>query len=136
MFGGSTVRAVPLPKRLARINLAVTNPVLRHAAKRLPGFAIVHHVGRRSGTPRSNPVNLFEHGDAYVIALTYGRDSQWVKNVLAAGRFEVETRGRRIALTGPEIVRDETLVPKPVRAILHTIRVRDYLIARPESASK
>jgi deazaflavin-dependent oxidoreductase (nitroreductase family) len=127
---------VPLPKRLARINRTVTNPVLRHAAKRLPGFAIVHHVGRRSGTPRSNPVNVFKSGDTYVIALTYGRDSEWVKNVLAAGGFELEMRGRRVRLTEPEIVQDETLVPQPVRAVLHAIRVTDYLIARPDSGSK
>jgi deazaflavin-dependent oxidoreductase (nitroreductase family) len=127
---------VPLPKRLARINRKVTNPVLRHAAKRLPGFAIVHHVGRRSGTPRSNPVNLFKAKDGYVIALTYGRDSQWVKNVLAAGEFEVESRGRTMRLREPEIVQDDTLVPAPVRAILHTIHVTDYLIARPDPASK
>ena len=38
---------MPLPKALARFNLKVTNPVLGHVAGRLPGFAIVTHVGRR-----------------------------------------------------------------------------------------
>src|SRR4051812_49595068 len=75
---------MPLPKRLARFNLHVTNRVLGPFARRLPGFAVVAHVGRRSGRVRHTPVNLFRDGDRYVIALTYGADSQWVRNVLAA----------------------------------------------------
>jgi hypothetical protein len=56
--------------------------------------------------------------------------------VLAADTFEVETRSRRITLTDPQIVQDDTLVPRPVRAFLRAIDVTDYLIASPESASK
>jgi deazaflavin-dependent oxidoreductase (nitroreductase family) len=121
---------MPLPKGLARFNLAVTNPVLRHVAVRLPGFALVRHVGRRSGKVRTTPVNLFRHGDRYVIALTYGRDSQWVRNVLAAGELDVVTRGRTIRLTRPELVHDPTasLVPAPVRPILRAIGVDDFVV--------
>jgi deazaflavin-dependent oxidoreductase (nitroreductase family) len=123
---------MPLPKRLARFNRVVTNPVLRHAAKRLPGFAVVHHVGRRSGRPFSNPVNLFRHGDGYVIALTYGRDSQWVRNVVAAGSVDVETRGKRIHLVDPEIVHDPNgaLVPAPVRPMIRALQVSDFMLLR------
>jgi deazaflavin-dependent oxidoreductase (nitroreductase family) len=132
---------MPLPKGLARFNLKVTNPVLRHLAVRAPGFALVKHVGRRSGTVRTTPVNLFRHGDEYVIALTYGRDSQWVRNVLAAGGFDVVTRGRTLHLTDPEVVHDPTraLVPAAVRPILQAAGVEDFLVAysaRPVSASK
>ena len=94
----------------------------------------MHHVGRKSGIERSTPVNLFRDGDRYVIALTYGRDSQWVRNVLAAGEFDVITRGRRVRLTGPEIVKDAK-VPAPVKAILKALDVDDYVVARP-AASK
>ncbi len=61
---------MPLPKGLARFNRVVTNRVVGPFAARLPGFAIVTHVGRRSGRQHSNPVNLFRTGDRYVIALT------------------------------------------------------------------
>jgi deazaflavin-dependent oxidoreductase (nitroreductase family) len=129
---------VPLPKRLAKFNLRVTNRVLGPAARRLPGFAIVHHVGRRSGIERTTPVNIF---DEYVIALTYGADSQWVKNVLAAGEFDVVSRGRTIRLDRPEIVHDPThsLVPVPVRVALTALGVDDFVVAysaRPEDGSK
>jgi deazaflavin-dependent oxidoreductase (nitroreductase family) len=124
---------MPLPKGLARFNLRVTNRVLGPFAARLPGFGIVEHVGRRSGTVRHTPVNLFWRGDRYVIALTYGRDSQWVRNVLTAGELTVQTRGRRLRLTEPEIVHDErrALVPPPVRLVLGLVDVTDFLVALP-----
>jgi deazaflavin-dependent oxidoreductase (nitroreductase family) len=123
---------MPLPKGLARFNRVVTNRVVGPFAARLPGFAIVTHVGRRSGRKHSNPVNLFRRGDRYVIALTYGADSQWVRNVLAAGEVDVETRGRRIHLVEPEVVHDPTraLVPAPVRPILRAANVSDFMVLR------
>lgn len=67
-----------------------------------------------------------------MIALTYGADSQWVRNVLAAGGCEIETRGRRIRLVEPEIIHDprRRFVSAPVRAILGALRVSDFMRLR------
>ena len=121
---------MPLPKTLARFNRVATNRIVRRVAGRLPGFAIVRHAGRRSGRLYRTPVNLFRAGDRYVIALTYGRGAQWVANVLAAGGCEVETRGRRVRLTAPEIVHDPSraLVPRPVARILGALAVDDFMV--------
>ena len=121
---------MPLPKRLARFNRHVTNRVLGPAARQLPGFAVVSHVGRRSGRVYRTPVNLFRDGDRYVIALTYGSDSQWVRNVLAAGAVDIETRGRRVHLVAPEVVRDarRSLVPGPIRPVLGVVRVSEFIL--------
>jgi deazaflavin-dependent oxidoreductase (nitroreductase family) len=123
---------MPLPKGLARFNRMVTNRLVGPFAARLPGFAIVTHVGRRSGREHCNPVNLFRSGERYVIALTYGADSQWVRNVLAAGEASVQTRGRRLRLIDPEVVHDEhqSLVPPPVRPILRAANVSDFMLLR------
>ena len=123
---------MPLPKRLARFNRHVTNRIVGPVARRLPGFAVVSHVGRRSGRIYRTPVNLFRDGDHYVIALTYGSDSQWVRNVLAAGAVDIETRGRRVRLVAPEVVRDarRSLVPEPIRPILGLVRVSDFMLLR------
>jgi deazaflavin-dependent oxidoreductase (nitroreductase family) len=123
---------MPLPKRLARFNRVVTNPIVRHVAGRLPGFAIVNHVGRRSGRVYRSPVNLFRHGDRFVISLTYGADSQWVRNVLAAGEADVDTRSRRLHLVDPEIVHDpdQSLVPAAIRPILRAVNVTDFMLLR------
>jgi deazaflavin-dependent oxidoreductase (nitroreductase family) len=124
---------MPLPKRLARFNRKVTNRVLGPLAERLPGFGIVIHRGRRSGREHRTPVNVFRHGDGYVIALTYGADSQWVRNVLAAGGCDLELRGRTVAVTAPELVHDERrrLVPAPVRLPLRAANVSDFLVLSP-----
>jgi deazaflavin-dependent oxidoreductase (nitroreductase family) len=123
---------MPLPRSLARFNLRVTNPVLSRVAGHLPGFAILTHVGRRSRTTFETPVNIFRDRDRHVIALTYGRESQWVRNVVAAGGCEVLTRGRRLRLTDPEIVHDpeRRLVPAPVRVPLSLVGVEDFMVLR------
>jgi deazaflavin-dependent oxidoreductase (nitroreductase family) len=126
---------MPLPSWLGRFNRGVTNRVTRPVAGRLPGFAIVRHRGRRTGRIYRTPVNLFRRGDSVVIALTYGPDRDWVRNVMAAGGCEVETRGRVLQLERPRILTDtrQTLVPGPVRPILRAIGVTDFLILRRQS---
>ena len=82
---------------LAAFHRAVTNRIARRFANRLPGFGVVTNVGRKSGRLYETPVNVFREPDGFLIALTYGRDSGWVKNVLAAGGCQLETR--RVSLS-------------------------------------
>ena len=121
---------MPLPRPLAKFNLVVTNRVLGPLARYAPGFAVVSHVGRRSGRTYRTPVGLFKRGDGYTIALMYGADSQWVRNVLAAGGADIETRGRRLHLVGPEVVRDpdRSLVPRPVRVPIRLLNVDEFML--------
>ena len=124
---------MPIPRVIAAVNLRLTNPILRHAAGWPPWFAIVTHVGRRSGTVRRTPINIFRRRGRYVIALTYGPDAEWVKNVLAAGGCEIETMRRHVRLTAPERLHDpkRRLVPWIVRQALGLIRVDDFLVLDP-----
>jgi deazaflavin-dependent oxidoreductase (nitroreductase family) len=123
---------VPLPDWLGRFNRAVTNRLTGPVADRLPGFGIVAHRGRRSGRPYRTPVNLFRSADTYVIALTYGRDRDWVKNVLAAGSCDVVTRGAVVHLEAPRIVSDpsRSLVPVPIRPFLRALGVTEFMTLR------
>jgi hypothetical protein len=54
-------------------------------APRMPGLGVIVPRARRSGRRYQTPVNVFSAADGYVIALTYGPDTDWVKNVVAAG---------------------------------------------------
>lgn len=122
-----------LPKRLARVNRIVTNRVLGVLTPHLPFFGTIIHNGRRSGRTYRTPVNIFRRPEGYVIALTYGPDTDWVRNVFAAGGCEVVTRGRTIKLTQPRIVQDEkrSAMPPLVRLIIGLVDVTEFLYLQP-----
>jgi deazaflavin-dependent oxidoreductase (nitroreductase family) len=113
---------------VAAFNLAVTNRITSRFAARFPGFGILTHVGRKSGRVYRTPVNVFQAPEGFLIALTYGRESEWVKNVLAAGGCQLETRGVGYRLYAPAIVHDPTRrrFPIPVRVILGLIGANDF----------
>jgi deazaflavin-dependent oxidoreductase (nitroreductase family) len=118
-----------LGRRTANFNRRVTNRLTGPAAHRLPGFGVVVHRGRRSGRLYETPVNVFQTPGGYVVALTYGAEAEWVKNVLAAGGCELITRGRRHRLVAPEVVRDDQqrLAPAAIRPFLRFMRVTEFL---------
>lgn len=121
-----------LPRWLARFNRSVTNRVVsRLPCRRLP-FVNVHHVGRRSGRQYTTPLMAFRTETGFVFALTYGPGADWVRNVLSAEWFEMETAGRRYRLIGGRLVpRREALsyLPNVVGRVLRLLGVRWFLAA-------
>jgi deazaflavin-dependent oxidoreductase (nitroreductase family) len=129
---------MPLSRRMAAFNHRVTNRVLGRFATVAPGFGVIVHRGHRSGRAYRTPVNVFRSPAGYVVALTYGPEAGWVRNVLAAGGCELETRGRRLALDAPRLFHDERrrAVPAPLRAVLRLAGVADFLELRRVSAGR
>jgi deazaflavin-dependent oxidoreductase (nitroreductase family) len=126
---------MPASRRIARFNKRFLNRLTLRVAGYLPGFAIVGHVGRKSGRSFRTPVNAFRTGDGYIIALTYGSESDWVKNVLAASSCELKTRGRRMHLSNPRVETDEakSWAPLLVRFILNRINAPEYMHLKGET---
>ena len=120
---------MPIPRRVRRWNKAGLNRITRHIAPWAPGLGLVIHRGRRSGRRFQTPVNVFATPDGYVFALTYGPDTDWVKNVLAAGGCELRTHGHAVQLTAPRLYHDEARPGiRPVeRQVLRAIGVADFL---------
>ena len=120
---------MPAPRWLARVNLRFTNHLLGPLARHLPGMGVVIHKGRTSGREYRTPVMIFRRGDTVIVALTYGRESQWVQNVLAEGACRLETQGKTLRLVRPRIVHDEqrSSVPAIPRVILGLLNVSDFL---------
>ena len=118
---------------LARFNIAVTNRITSLFAGWLPGFGILTHVGRKSGKVYRTPVNVFRTPNGFIIALTYSSQSEWVKNVLAAGRCELNTRGKKYQLSAPNVVRDPSRrrFPIPVRVVLMIVGADEYMELAP-----
>ncbi|MGB7851286.1 MAG: nitroreductase family deazaflavin-dependent oxidoreductase [Candidatus Sulfotelmatobacter sp.] len=114
---------------LAKINIAFTNRVTGLFAGWLPGFGILTHVGRKSGKVYRTPINVFRALNGFIIALTYSSQSEWVKNVLAAGGCELKTRGKEYRLSTPKVVLDPTRrrFPFPVRAVLRIVGADEYM---------
>jgi len=120
----------PIPRAVARANRHVLNPLMSRVAGRMPLFGLLTHVGRRSGRAYTIPINVFPDGKGgYRIALTYGRDAEWVRNVLAAGGRTLLTRGHVVELVEPQLVHDpaRSWAPVPVRQILGLIHAPDVL---------
>jgi deazaflavin-dependent oxidoreductase (nitroreductase family) len=126
---------VPIPRIVARMNRVVTNRVTGLFAGHAPGFGVIVHQGRRSGRQYRTPVNVFGVSGGYLVALTYGPDSDWVKNVVARNGCVLQVRGRQVRLVDPKIVHDESRrgVPPIVRTILGLLGVTDFLRLTTES---
>lgn len=97
-----------MPQALARFNRHVTNPVQRLWAGWLPPFAIVEHVGRRSGTVYRTPVTMFsaevDGKPGVAILLTYGPDRDWLKNLVAAHGGRVRRNGKTFGVSDPQVL--------------------------------
>lgn len=123
----------PITAFISPFTKRFVNPLTRRIAGHLPWFAVLIARGRKSGKTHRIPMNVFRHGDDYVFALTYSSDVHWVKNVLAAGECRIETRGKTVRLTDPEVIVDRSrrLVPQPVRFFLGLMRSYEFMRMRP-----
>ena len=98
-------------------NKRTLNPaVLTFAGRPLSPYAVVHHVGRRSGRTYSTPVSARPTPEDFVIPLPYGRDVDWCRNVQAAGHCTISWNGNDYPVGEPEVIDAATvwaLVPLP-----------------------
>jgi deazaflavin-dependent oxidoreductase (nitroreductase family) len=67
-------------------------------------FADLEHVGRRSGIVRHTPLRAFRVHDTVVIGLNFGRESDWLKNIEAAGGCRMRLGGEQLELGAPRVV--------------------------------
>jgi deazaflavin-dependent oxidoreductase (nitroreductase family) len=95
---------VHFPYFMRHVNRVFTNRVMGTFAWLVPPLAVVHHVGRASGRVYRSPVVAIGSATGYVIPMTYGRDVDWARNMLAGDGCELEQMGRRVRLHNPRIV--------------------------------
>ncbi len=121
---------MPMPRSFRALG-RVLNPVIMLMAKRFRPFAVVCHRGRVTGRDYRNPVMAFPVTQGWIVALAYGSDVQWRRNLDAAHGGELIRQGtrRRIAdpeaLSGPEAL---PLLPGWARAMFRMVRVGEYLL--------
>lgn len=123
---------MPFADQLAQFNRFVTNPAARTIGDRVPPFGIVIHHGRKSGKEYRTPIWVFPAGDGFTIALTYGSERDWVRNIIAAGHVDLLYRGTTYALANPTLIdaaRGLADMPAVLRPLLRIMGVSEFLHA-------
>ena len=92
-----------LSRGIARFNRLVGNRIQGVYAWVLPPWAVVLHRGRRSGRDYRTPLFAFRRDRTLVIALLYGQESDWLRNLRAGGGHVVRA-GRTFTVRSPEVV--------------------------------
>ncbi|GAA1851369.1 nitroreductase family deazaflavin-dependent oxidoreductase [Actinomadura bangladeshensis] len=120
-----------MPSWLPSFNKVVTNRIQGVYAPYLPPLAVIVHRGRRTGREYRTPVTAFRSGGRLIVGLPYGRDTDWVRNLLAEGRGGVERLGRLHRIAGPHVLTGAETggLPAPVR---WAARYMDVLVAEIE----
>ena len=91
---------MPYPRWLAKINKRVFNP----KAIRKGDYPVITHVGRTSGRSYQTPLDAYPTKTGYVMVARYGRNSDWVRNVLAAETATLRIDGELVSLSSPRLV--------------------------------
>jgi len=117
----------------------VLNPVMRKLAGRrhMRMAAEIRHVGRRSGRPYVTPAGARLTGDTFVIPLTFGNQSDWSRNVRAAGGCTIRLEGTEYRAVQPELADRNQAAPVvraafgPVeRAMFRMLGIQQFLLLR------
>lgn len=85
---------------VGHINKRVFNPRAVQGGK----WPVLTHVGRSSGRTYQTPLDAYPVDGGYVFVLVYGSGSDWVRNVLAAGRARLRIDGQELELAAPAVI--------------------------------
>ncbi len=92
-----------LSRGVARFNKLINNRVQGAYAWLLPPWAVILHRGRRSGRQYRTPVLAFKRDRTLVVALLYGEESDWLRN-LRTGGGQVVRMGRTVSVGPPTVI--------------------------------
>jgi len=93
-------------------------------------FALLTHAGRRSGHTYQTSLGACAQGDGFLLPLAYGRQTDWYRNVMAAGSCQLAWKGHTYQLDRPEIVSGPEIIrawPARQRITLRLSGIHDFL---------
>lgn len=73
--------------------------------------SVIRHIGRISGRAHETPVDAVGTDDGFVIALPYGPNTDWLKNVLASGSATIVHDGATHPVDRPGVVPTSVAAP-------------------------
>ncbi len=99
---------MPVPRLMALVNKRLFNRLeLRRGVR-----PVLSHVGRSSGKTFRTPLDAHPVEGGYIFILMYGADSDWVKNILAAGTARLTIGDEEIDLVSPRLVSKDVAWPQ------------------------
>ena len=117
--------------RIRVLNKHFTNKILIHiSGKKFGHFAILSHVGRKSGKLYRIPIIAEPIKSGFVIALTYGLKVDWYENVMANGGCSLNWKNEEFILINPEFIDKEigmAAFPAIFRSVLRKQGIQYYL---------
>jgi deazaflavin-dependent oxidoreductase (nitroreductase family) len=91
-----------LVQRAAIATMALARPI---AGRRLlPLYAVIEHHGRKSGATYRTPIVARRTDGGFVLPVPFGPNTNWVRNVLAAGEATITWKGGSHPVTAPRLV--------------------------------
>jgi len=117
--------------RIRVLNKYATNRLLIHiSGKRFGHLAILNHEGRKTGKIYRIPIIAEPVENGFMIALTYGRKTDWCANVLTKGGCSLIWKNKEYRLNNPEFVDNEIglrAFPAILRTGLKTMGIQYFL---------
>ena len=108
---------VPLGRR-------VINPIVKRLAPHLRGLMVLETIGRKSGLPRHTPVGGRLIGQTFWMVSEFGRQSNYVRNLMANPRVRLQIDGTWHSGTAAVVEGDD------VRARLRSLGWLNSLMVR------
>jgi hypothetical protein len=122
---------MPIPKEVAVFNKYVANRFFLLFAGSIPPFAIVNHRGRKSSRSYRTPILGFPTMTGFIFALTYGRNVDWVKNLIASDGGILEYKGEETPICEIQICKMDDvkeIFPYWIRLSLSIISIEDCVL--------
>lgn len=141
-IGAVVVGAARIWRRDPRVGTAfvnsVVNPVLVRrglAGNGRSEIATLEHVGRTSGMKRLTPVHPEATQNGFRIVVPLGKQSEWARNVIAAGHCRIHLHDQIFDLDEPAMVDAGEVkdLPWPVRRVMAALGFK-YLNLRTFAA--
>jgi deazaflavin-dependent oxidoreductase (nitroreductase family) len=96
------------PPKAAKLFNRIALPLAGH--RFFPIWAVLRHRGRKTGTEYTVPLAVIPTETTFIISLPWGRETDWVRNVRAAGRCTVRWKGSDYECTEPRFVNQEVAI--------------------------
>jgi deazaflavin-dependent oxidoreductase (nitroreductase family) len=118
-------------RRLAKPLGPIARPVA--GTRWFPLWAILRHTGRTSGKAYATPVVALRTRDGFIVPLPFGDETQWAKNLFAAGGGSIHSAGLEHEIDDPRVIEGAEAaahLPPLVRFISGRLGLRQFVLVR------